>query len=114
MAEKRSDKVTIAEVARRAGVSTATAGRVLGDYGYASAEIRDKVHKSAKALQYRPNLLARGLITGRTKTIGVVAGDIQSPFYASILRGVADVARAAGFGVLLTNSDEVLEREVEA
>lgn len=114
MAEKRPDKVTITEVARLAGVSTATAGRVLGGYGYSSEEIKKRVQASAKRLGYRPNLLARGLITGKTKTIGVVAGDIQSPFYSSILRGIADVARAEGFGVLLTNSDELLARELEA
>src|SRR4051794_22964853 len=114
MAGKRLEKTTIADVARLAGVSTATAGRVMGGYGYASAEVKARVKRAADKLGYRPNLLARGLITGKTKTIGVVAGDIQSPFYASILRGIADVARAEGFGVLLTNSDEVLEREVEA
>ncbi|MGE3365338.1 MAG: LacI family DNA-binding transcriptional regulator [Rhizobiaceae bacterium] len=114
MAQKRPDKVTIADVARSAGVSTATAGRVLGEYGYSSAEIRDKVRNSAEQLGYRPNLLARSLITGRTKTIGVVTGDIQSPFYASIVRGISDVARTQGFGVIVTNSDERLDREVEA
>lgn len=114
MNDKRQDKVTITEVAKHAGVSTATAGRVLGGYGYSRQEIKDRVKQAAEELGYRPNLLARGLITGKTKTIGVVAGDIQSPFYASILRGVADVTRAAGFGILLTNSDEQIERELEA
>ncbi len=114
MADKRPDKITIAEVAKLAGVSTATAGRVLGGYGYSRQEIKEKVRESAEKLGYRPNLLARGLITGKTMTIGVVAGDIQSPFYASIMRGVADIARASGFGVLLTNSDERLDRELEA
>lgn len=114
MAPKRPDRITITDVARRAGVSTATAGRVLGGYGYASQQIRDRVRESAEAMGYRPNLLARGLITGRTKTIGVVAGDIQSPFYASMLRGVADVARTEGFGVIVTNSDERSDREIEA
>lgn len=97
-----------------AGVSTATAGRVLGGYGYTSEEIRDKVKKSADMLGYRPNLLARSLITGRSKTIGVVAGDMQSPFYASILRGISDVVRARGFGLIVTNSDESIDRELEA
>jgi LacI family transcriptional regulator len=87
---------------------------VLGGYGYSSDAIREKVRLSAEQIGYRPNLLARGLITGKTRTIGVVAGDIQSPFYASVLRGVADVARAQGFGVLVTNSDETLELELEA
>jgi LacI family transcriptional regulator len=114
MSDRRQEKVTIAEVAKRAGVSTATAGRVLGGYGYSRQEIKEKVKQAAEDLGYRPNLLARGLITGKTKTIGVVAGDIQSPFYASILRGVSDVTRAAGFGILLTNSDEQIDRELEA
>jgi LacI family transcriptional regulator len=114
MSDKRQEKVTIAEVAKRAGVSTATAGRVLGGYGYSRQQIKEKVREAAEDLGYRPNLLARGLITGKTKTIGVVAGDIQSPFYASILRGVSDVTRAAGFGILLTNSDEQIDRELEA
>ncbi|MBV9286821.1 MAG: LacI family DNA-binding transcriptional regulator [Hyphomicrobiales bacterium] len=113
MRGKPSKKATIIEVARRAGVSTATAGRVLGSYGYASEAIQKKVLAAAKALGYRPNRLARGFKTGKSQTIGVVAGDIESPFYASVLRGVADVARAKGFGVLVTNSDETegLERE---
>lgn len=114
MIRKTGGKITIAEVARHAGVSTATAGRVLGQYGYASADIKQKVAQSAETLGYRPNGLARGLITGKTYTIGVVAGDIQSPFYSSILRGIADVLRSHQYGVLLTNSDEVLTKEVEA
>ena len=114
MADKPPEKITIAEVAKLAGVSTATAGRALGGYGYSSDEIRNRVRQSAERLGYRPNLLARGLITGKTKTIGVVAGDLQSPFYASILRGISDAAREEGFGLLVTNSDEVLARELDA
>lgn len=105
---------TIADVARRAGVSTATAGRVLGDYGYSSGEKRDLVLQAAKDLGYRPNQLARSLITGRTRTIGFVAGDIQSPFYAKILRGVSDVLEREGFGLLITNSDETIQQEIRS
>lgn len=124
--EKRPDKqpaeqpgrprglVSLVEVARRAGVSTATAGRALGGYGYASRDIRERVREAATALGYRPNRLARGLITGRTQTIGVVAGDIESAFYASAIRSIGDVARAGGFGVIVTNSDERPELEREA
>jgi LacI family transcriptional regulator len=111
---KRTDSVTIIQVAERAGVSTATAGRVLGGYGYSSDVVRDRVQAAAEALGYRPNGLARGLITGKTQTIGVVAGDISSDFYASAMRGIADVARGEGVGAILTNSDENLDREREA
>ncbi|TIP53003.1 MAG: LacI family transcriptional regulator, partial [Mesorhizobium sp.] len=82
MIQRSSKNATIIEVARRAGVSSATAGRVLGDYGYSSPEVQEKVRAAAAALGYRPNRLAKGLITGKTQTIGVVVGDIESPFYA--------------------------------
>lgn len=114
MSPKRTDSVTIIQVAERAGVSTATAGRVLGGYGYSSDPVRDRVHAAAEALGYRPNQLARGLITGKTQTIGVVAADISSDFYASAMRGIADVARGEGVGAILANSDENLDREREA
>ena len=114
MPGKRSSRATIVDVAQRAGVGTATAGRVLGGYGYTSAETRRRVLESAEQLGYRPNLLARGLMTGATKTIGVVAGDVQSPFYAAVVRGIDDEVRANGFGILLTNTDEQADREVEA
>jgi LacI family transcriptional regulator len=87
---------------------------VLGGYGYSSEEIRDRVREAAAGLGYRPNRLARGLITGKTQTIGVVAADIESAFYASAIRGIGDVARSHGFGVIVTNSDENLQLEREA
>jgi LacI family transcriptional regulator len=107
--QKRLDKVTLTE-----GVSTATAGRVLGGYGYAIGEFQVKARQTAEWLAYRPNLFARGLITGKTQTIGIIAGDIQSPFYATIVRGVSDDARGHGFGVIVANSDETLPTELEA
>lgn len=107
-------KATITEVARAAGVSTATAGRVLGGYGYTSEDKKEQVLKAAQSLGYRPNALARSLITGKTRTLGVVAGDIQNPFYASVLRGISNVAEANGFGLLITNSDEAQPKEVHS
>ena len=103
--------MTIADVARRAGVSTATAGRVLGGYGYSSEAVRKKVQKAAQDLGYRPNHLARSLIRGETRTIGVVIGDIQSPFYARIIRGISDVVQSADLGLIISNSDETVEHE---
>lgn len=107
-------KATIADVARLAGVSTATAGRVLGGYGYSSGAKKEQVLEAARALDYRPNAMARSLITGKTRTIGVVAGDIQNPFYASMIRGISDVAETRGFGLLITNSDEKLAQELRS
>lgn len=109
-----NNKATITDVARTAGVSTATAGRVLGGYGYTSEEKKEQVLKAAQQLGYKPNTLARSLITGKTRTIGVVAGDIQNPFYASVLRGISNVAEANGFGLLITNSDETQSKEIRS
>ena len=97
---------TIPDVARRAGVSTATAARALGSYGAVSESAREAVLAAAAELGYRRNELARAMITGRTNTIGLVIADIENPFFAGAARGVSDAARAAGYEVVLTNTDE--------
>ncbi len=107
-------KATIADVAQLAGVSTATAGRVLGGYGYSSEDKKARVLRAAETLGYQPNHLARSLITGRTRTIGVVTAGIQRQLYAAIVRGIADTAEREGFGVLIANSDETPDEELRA
>ncbi|SDC92817.1 transcriptional regulator, LacI family [Geodermatophilus telluris] len=102
---------TIAEVARAAGVAKATAGRVLGGYGSPSPELQARVRAAAEALGYRPNMLARSMSTGVTKTIGVVVADISNPFFAGLVRGIADAGRAAGYDTVLVNTDERVDRE---
>lgn len=105
---------TIADVARAAGVSRATAARVLGGYGYAGAEVRERVFDAAKRLAYQPNELARSMATGRSKTIGVVVADIENLYFARAIRAITDTARAKGFGVVLANTDEDIALEREA
>ncbi len=104
-------EVTVTDVARAAKVSKATAARALGDYGAVSEAVRDRVLAAAEELGYRPNALARSMTTGRSNTIGMVVGDIENPFFAQATRGASDVAKAAGFDVVLSNSDEELESE---
>jgi len=89
----------------------AATGRALGGYGYVSEDVRGRVNAAAAELGYRPNALARSMITGRSHTIGFVASDIENPFFARMLRGIADTARAQDVGVILINSDEDVERE---
>jgi LacI family transcriptional regulator len=105
---------TIPDVARRAGVSTATAARALGSYGAVSESAREAVLAAAEELGYQRNELARAMITGRTNTIGLVIADIENPFFAGAARGVSDAARAAGYEVILTNTDEDPEVERSA
>lgn len=102
----RPDHPTLDDVATSAGVSRATAARALGGYGRVGVETRRRVEGAAAQLGYRPNTLARSMITGTTQTIGVVIADIDLSFFARAVRGIADAAKAAGFEVLLANSDE--------
>ncbi|MGQ9472454.1 MAG: LacI family DNA-binding transcriptional regulator [Candidatus Caldatribacteriaceae bacterium] len=97
--------VTIKDVAREAGVSVATASRVLGNYGYVSEEARKKVLKAARELGYNHNLVARSLRTNRTFTIGYLLPDITNSFYAGIARGIQDVAFEQGYSVIICNND---------
>jgi LacI family transcriptional regulator len=105
---------TVDDVAREAGVSTATAARALGGYGSVKESTRERVIAAAEQLGYRANSLARSMITGSTRTLGVVMSDIENPFFRRSLRGIADTARAQGFEVLLANTDEELDKEETA
>ncbi|HEY1105057.1 MAG TPA: LacI family DNA-binding transcriptional regulator, partial [Agromyces sp.] len=107
-------EVTVSDVAAAAKVSKATAARALGDYGAVSDAVRDRVQRAAEDLGYRPNALARTMSTGRSNTLGIVVGDIENPFFAQATRGAADVAVAAGFDLILSNSDEVAAAEAKA
>jgi DNA-binding LacI/PurR family transcriptional regulator len=105
---------SIVEVAREAGVSTATAARALGGYGSVSERARIAVTAAADRLGYRANGLARSMITGLTHTLGVLVPDIENPFFSRSLRGIADVAHERGYEVVLVNTDEDVEIEQKA
>src|SRR5947208_2087312 len=97
---------SITEVARRAGVSITTVSRVLNpvsEYPVAAAT-RRRVLAAASALQYSPSALARALVTRRSHMIGVLLGDIVDPYFAEIVRGIEDVARRAGYLVVVCNT----------
>lgn len=106
--------VTIRDVGELAGVSQATAARALGGYGHVSTSVRGKVQEAARQLGYVPNSVARALASGMTHAVGLVIGDIENPFFAAAARGVSDVLDERGLTVLLANSDENLDRELEA
>jgi len=98
-------KVTLREIAKEAGVNISTASRALtGIYGVHKAT-REKVLGAAKRLNYRPNLMARSLVTGKSHTIGLLISDIRNPYFAEIARGAEDAAFAASFDIILCNSD---------
>ncbi|GAB3263838.1 LacI family DNA-binding transcriptional regulator [Arthrobacter pigmenti] len=114
MSRSATSRPTVPDVARAAGVSTSTAARALGGYGYVSANVQERVHEAAAKLGYRTNQVAKSMVTGRTNTIGVVGADIENPYFAGSMRGIGDMARATNYGAILTNSDEDVAIERDA
>jgi len=103
--------VTVANVAQRAGVSSATAARVLSGRGYASEAARRAVLEAAKEIGYVPNHIARSLRTRRTMLAGLLIGDVENSFYSVIAKNVESVAKDAGYQVVLCNSNDDPETE---
>jgi LacI family transcriptional regulator len=104
-------RVTIAHVARVAGVSPTTVSHVLSGKRLVSAVTRDRVESAVRDLGYRPNIVARNLRTRRSQVIAVIVPDITNPFFGTATRGLADTVDAAGFGTYVCNTDAKLERE---
>jgi LacI family transcriptional regulator len=107
-------RVTIRDVAERAGVSRQTVSRAINDKGEISPETLARVLEIAREMGYWPNRLARGLRTQRTQTIGLVVPDIANPFFAEVARGASEVAYGEGYSVVLSNTNEQPEREQQA
>jgi LacI family transcriptional regulator len=110
----RSTRLTsLADVAARAGVSITTASRVLSGSRHPVAETtRAKVLEAASALDFEPNLLARGLVMQRTHIVGVLVHDLRDEFYARIVRGIEDVAFANDFSVVVCETDRDPDKEI--
>jgi LacI family transcriptional regulator len=105
--------VTMRDVARLAGVSTASVCRALATPDHVRADTRERVHRAAARLGYRPNPMARGLTTGRTRSIGLIVPDIANPFFPTIVKGAQARARELGYTVLLADTNEDPRLEVE-
>lgn len=97
-------RVSIREVAERAGVALSSVSRVLSGHPDVSTVMRNRVLDAVAALGYEPNLLAQSLRRGQTRTVGFVVGDISNPLLAQIALGAETSLRAAGYSMLLTNS----------
>jgi LacI family transcriptional regulator len=108
---ERVKKITIADVAREAGVSRQTVSRVLNDKSEIRPSTRESVMQVIERLGYSPSGIARGLATNKTLTVGLVVPDITNPFFPEIARGVEDVVREHDYEMFLCNSVEDPERE---
>jgi len=109
-------KVTSAEVARRAGVSQSAVSRVFTPGASASKKTVEKVRKAAEELGYRPNVLARAMVSGRSRIIGLVVAYLENYFYPEALEKLSNALQEQGYHVLVfmagqtaDNVDEVIE-----
>lgn len=101
------------DVARRAGVSTATVSRVLNGSGYVSPALQARVAQAVQELDYEANALARSLRRGRSGLLGLLVADVASPFFAAVTKAIEEDVARAGYSLLLcaTGDDPARERQ---
>jgi LacI family transcriptional regulator len=104
---------TARDVAERARVSVATVSAVINKSKYVSPELIERVEGAITELGYRPNLVARSLKSGRTRTLGIMIPNIRDPYWAEVVSTIEEVTRREGFRLLLfdTKEDPAVERE---
>lgn len=103
---------TIKEVAQLAGVSVATVSRVLNNQGYVHQDTREKVEKAIKQLNYTPNAVARSLFKKASNTIALIIPDIANPYFPQLVKYIEQELTAAGYDLLLFNSNDELDKEL--
>ena len=105
---------TISDIAKEAGVSLATVSRVLNDKAEGvGTETRLRIKEIMERLEYEPSSVARGLATGKSRTVGLVVPDIADPFYPLLIKGAEDELRRRGYGLFLCDSDLDIDKEKE-
>ena len=106
--------MSLERVARRARVSTATVSRVLNNTGPVKSSTRARVLKAVEAFKYSPNLHARSLAGGQSRSIGVIVSNIDNPFFLDVYRAVETRAHDAGYEVIMAHTDYTSERLVSS
>lgn len=105
-------KVTIADVAKKAGVSKTTVSRILnGNFKHNTEDTIATVLKVVEELEYRPNALAKGLKSMKTNVIGIVLSNFKNDFWFNVLEGVEDTCKNKGYNLMICNSDGDFELE---
>jgi LacI family transcriptional regulator, galactose operon repressor len=111
---RSSKAASIYDVAREARVSVFTVSAVVNHKSHVGKKLRDRVEAAIRKLNYRPNLLARGLAKQKTHTIGMIVPDIANPFFPLVVRGAEDAVQKRGYNLLLCNSDDSQQKEENA
>ncbi|HVX81579.1 MAG TPA: LacI family DNA-binding transcriptional regulator [Devosiaceae bacterium] len=102
---------TIKDVARLAGVSTATVSAVVNDSAYVSPELRSRVLSAVRELQYAPSLAARNLRHGRSQLVAIVVADLANPFFSRVVWAAESAVADWGYSLVVFNSDEKPDAE---
>lgn len=105
--------ITIYDVAREANVSMATVSRVVNGNPNVKPVTRKKVLEVIDRLDYRPNAVARGLASKKTTTVGVIVPDVTNVYFSSLARGIDDIATMYKYNIILANSDQNNQKEVQ-
>ena len=107
------DKVTSLDVAKRAGVSQSAVSRVFTPGASASPKTVEKVKAAASALGYRPNMMARAMITGKSRIIGLIVAYLDNQFYPLALEGLSNALQAQGYHLLVFTASNAQDRVTE-
>lgn len=103
----------IKDIAREAGVSTATVSHVINKTKYVADDTRDRVEKAIKKFDYHPNAHAQSLALGRSKMIGLLVSDISNPFFPEIIKSVEAAVFESGYSLILLNTNYDSARALE-
>ena len=106
--------VTIDDIAKKAGVSSATISRVLNNSSYVKEETREKVLKIIEEMNYVPSAIARSLSKRETSTIGIVVPDITNSYFGEIIKGISKIAEEAELNIILFNTNNNVKSELKA
>ncbi|GHB38809.1 LacI family DNA-binding transcriptional regulator [Mongoliitalea lutea] len=109
----KKGKATIHDIADKLNITASTVSRALNDNPRISESTKKQVIKMAKQLNYQPNHIASALRSGKSKLIGVVVPTVNRNFFSSIIRGVEEIANGLGYRVIISQSYEDYEKEVE-
>ncbi len=99
------------DIARDLGVSVVTVSKVLRNHDDIGPATRKRVLQRIKELNYRPNLAARALVTGRSHIMGLVVPDLVHPFFSQVAKGLSRILRTKGFSLIIASSEEDTELE---
>lgn len=109
----KNPEPTIHDIARELNISASTVSRALNDSPRISVETTKKIKVKAMSMGYRPNTLASNLRNKKSNTIGIVVPLINRHFFSSVISGAEDIAYSAGFNVLIAQSNDLAQKEID-